>query len=182
MTKVTLLSISILFMVNHGVLAQKFVTDSSHVSFFSEAAIEDIKAHNKAAKSVFDASTGEIVFSVPIGEFEFEKSLMKEHFNENYLETEKYPKSTFKGKLIGFEPTTGVQEVTASGTLEIHGISREVSIPGKIDYSEGNVRADAVFMVKLKDYKIKIPRLLFQNIAEEIEVTVTFYYSPYEKN
>ena len=83
--------------------AQKFVTEKTFVTFFSDAAIEDITAENKAASGIFNSATNDIAFSIPIKEFEFAKSLMKEHFNEKYMDTEKYPKSTFRGKITGFD-------------------------------------------------------------------------------
>src|SRR5688572_14556746 len=82
---------------------QKYSTEQTFVTFFSDAAIEDITAENKKTAGAFNSATGEIAFSVPIKEYQFEKSLMKEHFNEKYMETEKYPKSTFQGKVTGYD-------------------------------------------------------------------------------
>ncbi|MCI0750522.1 MAG: YceI family protein [Flammeovirgaceae bacterium] len=163
------------FFVNGN--AQKFTTEKSQITFFSDAAIEDIAATNIKAAGLFDVSTSEIVFSVPIKDFEFEKSLMKEHFNEKYMESDKYPKSTFKGKVAGYDVSKpGKQTATAKGTLTIHGISKEVDIPGTVQFENGKVLIDAVFKVKLADYKIKIPQLLWQNIAEEVEVKLNFEF------
>lgn len=158
--------------------AQKFTTEKSKVTFFSSAAIEDITAENSKAASIYNHETSEVAFSIPIKEFEFEKSLMKEHFNEKYMDTEKYPKATFQGKFSGFGSGTGVQSVQAKGKLTIHGITREVDIPGTMEWVDGKINAKAMFKIKLEDYKIKIPQLLWQNIAEEVEVTVEFTYKP----
>jgi polyisoprenoid-binding protein YceI len=159
--------------------AQKFTTEKTFVSFFSHAAIEDIKAENTKTAGVFNSATGDIAFSVPIKEYEFEKSLMKEHFNEKYLETEKYPKSTFQGKVSGYDANaTGTQNVTSKGKLTIHGVTQEVEIPGTIEKEGDKLLMKSKFIVKLADYKIAIPQLLWQNIAEQVEVTADFTFKP----
>ena len=159
--------------------AQKYTTETTFVSFFSDAAIEDITAENKKTAGVFNSSTGDIAFSVPIKEYQFEKSLMQEHFNEKYMETEKYPKSTFQGKVSGYDANaTGAQNVTSKGKLTIHGETKEVEIPGTIEKQGDKLVMKSKFIVKLADYKIAIPQLLWQNIAEQVEVTVDFTFKP----
>ena len=151
--------------------------ESSVVSFFSDGAIEDISAHTSKSVSIFNVATGDVAFSIPIQDFEFEKSLMKEHFNEKYMETEKFPKSTFQGKLTGFQTTgAGEQQARATGKLTIHGVTKEVDLPGTIEFVSGKIVMKSKFVVKLVDYKIAIPQLLWQNIAEEIEVKIDFTY------
>lgn len=158
---------------------QKFSTEKTFVSFFSDAAIEDITADNTKTVGAFNAATGDIAFSVPIKEYEFEKSLMKEHFNEKYMETEQFPKSTFQGKVTGYDPNaTGVQNVSSKGKLTIHGQTHEVEIPGTIEKQGDKLIMKSKFIVKLEDYKIAIPQLLWQNIAEQVEVTVDFTFKP----
>jgi polyisoprenoid-binding protein YceI len=159
-------------------MSQKYSLEKSSVVFFSEAAIENIEAINIKSASIFNATTSEIVFSIPIVEFEFEKSLMKEHFNETYLESEKYPKALFQGKLSGYSAQSVEQSVKAIGKLTIHGVTREVEIPGTMEMIEAKLIARSKFRIHLKDYKIKIPKLLWQNIAEDVEVTVEFIYKP----
>ena len=161
--------------------AQKFISAESKIHFFSDAPLEDIEATTTEARSVFDSNSGEMVFSVPVESFQFEKKLMQEHFNENYLESEKYPKSSFKAAITDWNGQTGEQEVEVSGDFTLHGVTKNVSIPGQINFTDDKVVVDAVFTVLLKDYKIKIPKAVFMNIAEEIEVTVHFEYDPYEK-
>ncbi|MBK5278018.1 MAG: YceI family protein [Bacteroidia bacterium] len=157
--------------------AQKFVTESSSVSFFSDGAIEDISAQNSKAVSIFNSTTGDIVYSIPIKDFEFEKSLMKEHFNEKYLETEKFPKATFQGKISGFTiASAGEQIAKAAGKLTIHGVTKEIEVPGTVEIAKGKLVMKSKFMVKLEDYSIAIPQLLWQNLAEEVEVKIEFTY------
>jgi polyisoprenoid-binding protein YceI len=158
---------------------QKFAADKTFVKFFSNAAIEDITATNTKSSSIFNEETGDVVFSIPLKEFEFEKSLMKQHFNEKYMETEQFPKSTFQGKISGYQSSlTGEQKATATGKMTIHGVTRDVEIPGTMVNANGVLTMKAKFMVKLDDYKIKIPQLLWKNIAEQVEVTVEFNFKP----
>ena len=160
-------------------VAQKFVTETSHVSFYSHAAIEDIRAENKKASGIFDSETGDIAFSIPINEFQFAKSLMQEHFNEKYMESDKYPKGSFQGKITGYNKSAaGTQQVKASGKLTIHGVTKDVEIPGTIEKTDGKLAMKAKFIVKLVDYKIKIPELLWNKVAEQVEVTVDFTFKP----
>ena len=156
---------------------QKYSSEKGLITFFSDAAIEDIKAENNMVGSLFNATSGELVYIVKIKDFKFEKSLMREHFNEKYMETEKFPKSTFQGKLVGFNPTAhGEQKVRAVGKLNIHGVTRDIDIPGTIEFSSGKAVMKSKFMVKLADYDIKIPKLIWQNIAEQVEVKIDFTY------
>ena len=161
--------------------AQKFVSSSSEIKFFSGALLEDIEAVNTKSKSVFDSDNGQIVFSIPINQFEFKKSLMKEHFNEKYMESDKYPKATFKGQINNFVKEKTIADAFAEGELEIHGVKNKIKIPGSLEYKNDGIIILAVFTVKLEDYKIEIPTLLFQKIAEEVEVTISFEYKKYEK-
>jgi polyisoprenoid-binding protein YceI len=104
---------------------------------------------------------------------------MQEHFNEKYLETDKYPKATFQGKIEGFLlSTTTQQTVKAVGKLSLHGITKDVSIPGTILVTNNKLALESKFIVKLADYEIKIPQLMWQNIAEQVEVTLNFTYKP----
>jgi hypothetical protein len=159
--------------------AQKFSLEKSTIMFFSDAAIEDIKADNKKTSAIFNSENGEIVFSIPIQEFQFDKSLMKEHFNEKYMESDKFPKATFQGKISDFDPSkTEPQNARANGKLTIHGVTNDVEIPGTIEKQGDKYLIKSKFIVKLADYKIEIPQLLWQNIAEQVEVTADFTFKP----
>ena len=158
---------------------QKYSVEKSLITFFSHAAIEDIKADNKKASGIFNTATGEIVFSIPIREFQFKKSLMQEHFNEKYMESDLYPKATFQGQVSGFTmDADGTREAKAVGKLTIHGVTNDVEIPGTIEKNDNRLLMKSKFNVKLVDYKITIPQLLWQNIAEQVEVTVEFVFKP----
>lgn len=171
---ITLLLMSLCYFAG----AQKMKSDNSYIRFYSEAPLEDIEAVNEASTSIIDIEARTFVFVVPIVEFQFEKSLMQEHFNENYLESEKYPKAIFKGKIDSWDGSNGKKNVTASGEMEIHGVTRNMTIESSIDYSGDKATVESVFMVNLEDHKIKIPKAVFYKIAEEIEVTIKFEYKP----
>ncbi len=160
-------------------IAQKYTSDKSSVKFFSHATIEDITAVNAESSSIFNEATGEVVYAIPIKEFVFDKPLMKDHFNDKYMESEKFPKATFQGKISGYQPTvTGQQNATAVGKLTIHGVTQDVQIPGTMESLNGVLTMKSKFMIKLVDYNIEIPKLLWQKIAEQVEVTVEFNYKP----
>jgi len=160
------------------------MTKNGYIGFFSSTPVEDIKADNNQVASVIDVSTGEIVFQVLIKSFKFAKALMEEHFNENYLESEKFPRSTFKGKITNLAAIDfskpGQYEVTVEGDLNIHNVTNKVSVKGSIEVIPGGINANSKFNVVPEDYKIKIPAIVRENIAKIIEVTVAIRYSPVE--
>jgi len=148
--------------------AQKFIGKSGEISFFSEAPMEDIKAINNKVSAVYDGETKQLVFQLDIKDFIFPKSLMQEHFNENYLESDIYPKSIFKGKVISQEGKNTIVE----GSLTIHGKTNKIKVEGTLKQEKKTVNISAEFTVKLEDYDIEIPTIVMYKIAEEIEVKV----------
>lgn len=172
-----LLAIALLMAVN--VKAQIYKTSTGTVSFHSGTSAEDIDGTNSAVAAAMSASTGAVEFSMSINSFQFKKALMQKHFQENYLESSKFPKATFKGKLVDNSKVNytknGTYDVSIKGTLTIHGVSKEVTIPGKIVVAGNKITLKATgadFKVKPKDYDIKIPANNAAQIADEIEVTV----------
>jgi polyisoprenoid-binding protein YceI len=159
-----------------------YVCKNAKISLYSEAPIEDISAETATGTSVFNASTGDIAFSVNIRSFTFPKSLMQEHFNTDYMESDKYPKATFKGKIQQQIDVTknGTYPVTATGDLTVHGVTKNRSITGKVTVDNGTVTITSEFTVKCADHNITIPRLVFHNIAESIQMKVNATYSPYK--
>ena len=147
---------------------------NSEVSFFSEAPLENIEAHNKYAKGIIDWKTNNFSFRIPIKDFVFKKSLMQEHFNENYMESDKFPNATFKGKMDGDYnlKKSGTYQVTATGEIEIHGVKQQRTIPATIEVKGKTVTVSSSFKVELEDHEIEIPTIVFSKIAEIIEVTL----------
>jgi polyisoprenoid-binding protein YceI len=173
--------LSFLFFTAH---AQKYMTKNGYIGFYSHTAMEDIKGDNNQVASVLDISTGEMVFQVLIKSFHFDKALMEEHFNENYMESEKIPKSTFKGKitnlaLIDFTKN-GKYDVTVEGDLNIHNVTNKVTEKGTIEVVSGGINASSSFNIVPEDYKINIPGVVRDNIAKNLELTVTMKYAPVE--
>jgi len=165
-----------------GAFAQKFMTKNGNVSFFSTSPMENIEAHNKQVNAALDVATGDFVFKILIKSFEFEKALMQEHFNENYMESDKYPNSTFQGKITNLSSVdftkNGEYDVEVQGKLTIHGVTKDVTEKGKFTVKDGAVQGLSKFNVKLADYDIAIPKAVANNIAEVIEVTVDVKMNP----
>lgn len=161
-----------------SLFSQKYSSVASEISFYSDAPLEKIQAVNKEGKSVLNLASGEIAFVISIRGFHFEKPLMEEHFNENYLESDKYKTATFKAKIDGEIDVRkdGVYDAAATGKMNIHGVEKDYTIPGKVTVNGGKISIDSKFNVSIADHKIEIPQLVIQNIAEVVEVTVHFDY------
>ncbi len=179
--------IAILFVfqsTNSTVFAQRYTLEDSKVHFFSSAVVEDIEAVNKDCKGVIDSKTDAFSFRIPIKSFVFPSSLMQQHFNENYMESEKYPNATFKGKIEGDYDLKkdGTYDVMAVGDLEIHGKKQPRKIHSQIIVKNGKASIKSTFNVKLEDHDVEIPSLMFQKIAEIIKVDMNSDLKLYEKN
>jgi len=174
--KKIILSITCIIIFATTLQAQKLMTRTGKVSFFSSTPIENIEAFNNEVACALDTKTGALLYIVPIKSFKFEKSLMRDHFNENYMESDTYPKATFKGEISNLEKVNftknGSYQVTTKGTLTIHGVAKAVTIPGTITVKGNQVTTYSKFTVKTADYDIKIPAITADKIAREIEVTV----------
>ncbi len=175
------LSVIILSLVT-SVNAQKFMTKNGFISFYGHTQMEDIKADNNQVASVLDISTGDLVFQVLIKSFHFDRALMEEHFNENYLESDKFPKATFKGKITNLQSVNftknGTYDVTVEGDLTIRDATNKINAKGTIEVISGGINASSKFLISPEDYKINIPGVVRDKIAKNLEVTVTIKYSP----
>jgi hypothetical protein len=160
-----------------------YICKNANITLFSKAPIEDIEAKSAKGTSVYNAATGDLAFSLLMTSFVFPKSLMQEHFNENYMESDKYPQATFKGKIAEHVDATkdGTYPVNATGVLTVHGVAQNRTIPGSISVKGGVVTMTSEFMVKCADHKITIPTIVFHNIAESIKITVSATYEAYKK-
>lgn len=156
--------------------AQKYMTKSGTIKFFSDTPMEKIEAENRQVNSALDFSTGNFVFKVLIRGFEFPKALMQEHFNENYMESEKFPNSTFNGKITNIKDVNlgkdGVYKVVVEGDLTLHGVTNKVKVNGSIEVKAGKVSGSSSFNIAPKDYNITIPKAVIKNISEAIKVDV----------
>ncbi len=160
-----------------------YLATGGKVSFFSETPVENIDATTESMTSVLNISNNEVQFTVPLRTFKFKKALMEEHFNEKYVESEIYPKSTFKGKIndtIDWARDT-VIAVSATGEFNLHGVTKTITEKGKLTIRGTKIRLDVSFLIALKDYNIEIPKLVTKSIAEEIRVDLNCDYNPYVK-
>ena len=170
-----LLCCALIFCSLKGEGQKKFGTANGTINFISNAELELIKASSDKLQGVIDPGSNQFAFSIPVQSFRgFNSDLQREHFNEKYMESEKYPKITFTGKIIEQVDftTDGTYEVRAKGDLDIHGQKQTRIIKSKIEISEGVVTILADFKVPLADHNISIPRIVNQKIATEIEVNV----------
>jgi polyisoprenoid-binding protein YceI len=159
-----------------------YMTRSGQVSFFSKTSMENIEGTNNEVTSMIDVSKGDVVFAVLVKSFHFEKALMEEHFNENYMESTKYPKATFQGKFtnasaISFDKD-GSYQATVEGDLTMHGVKQRQTATGTITVTKGKISAVSTFIIKLADYKIERPSLVADKISETIEIRVNCQYDP----
>jgi hypothetical protein len=154
-----------------------YKSTKTSVKFFSHSILEDIEATTSKSGSAFNMATREVGVLIPITTFVFHRSLMQEHFNENYLESDKYPEASFAGKLDEKYTIKPGEEfhTMAKGILTIHGVSQSREIPLTLKMNDdGVITSRGMFNIKLADHNIKIPTLVFQNIAEVVEVTFDF--------
>ena len=156
---------------------------ATSISFYSEAPLENIEAVSKVATIVLQTASNDLQVRLAIQSFKFKNALMEEHFNENYLESEKYPYCTFKGKINEKIDYTreGESKVTVTGKMELHGVTRDVTIDGTLTRVGNELKLFAKFPVKVADYNIEVPSMYVKNIAEVVDVTFTTVLEPYKK-
>ncbi len=181
--KYTVLYIFLLLLADVSAFAQsRFIDRQGSASFYSEAPIENIDAHSKEAMSIIDIKTGEIVASVAMKSFEFEKSLMQEHFNENYVESDKYPTASFKGKIADMTnidlTKDGTYRMDVDGDMTIHGVTKPLQCKVEIKKAGQSLTATTSFPIQVADFDIDIPKVVFYNIAEVVDVKIAFSYKP----
>ena len=159
---------------------QLYFTKNGRISFFSKTSLEDISASNNQVLSVINMQTGAIQFSLLNNAFYFPKAKMQDDFNDNYIESNKYPKSTFTGTITDIGTINlnndGNYQVHINGDLMIHGVTKNITAPGTINIKSGSISGTASFKVLLTDYNIKVPTIVTNKIAKEIEVTVSCNY------
>ena len=174
--KKILLTAACLTLCATSMFAQKYMTRTGKISFNATAASspEKIEAVNNEVANIVDAKSGDVVFQVLIKSFKFERALMQEHFNENYMESDKYPKAEFKGTIAdmgGMSPSKdGTYNVKVSGKLTMHGVTKDVTVPGTVTVKGTSITLKAKFMLNLKEYNINIPSLVSDKVAKEATV------------
>jgi hypothetical protein len=158
------------------------MTKNGFISFYSHTPMEDIKAENNQVVGILDISTGEMVFQALIKSFHFDRALMEEHFNENYMESDKIPKSIFKGKITDLKSVdftkNGTYNVMVDGDLTIHDVTNKISAKGTIEVITGGINASSKFNIVPEDYKIIIPGVVKDKFDKSLLLTVTMKYTP----
>ncbi|PHN07954.1 YceI family protein [Flavilitoribacter nigricans] len=172
--------LSLTLISGQALFSQKYFTRAGKVTFTSEAPLEKIEAANEKATSVLDAASGKMEFAVLIKAFQFEKALMQEHFNENYMESSTFPKAVFKGQIVNPSAVDfskdGIYEVKVAGDMTIHGVTKTIEVPGKIRIERGEISASSVFELTVADFNIKIPAVVRENIAKTVAVSIDLNY------
>jgi polyisoprenoid-binding protein YceI len=165
--------------------SQRYFTRTGFVNFFSEAPLENIEAQNNQATCIVDIESGEVVSRVLMNAFQFEKALMQEHFNENYVESDKYPQASFKAQIKNLETldfeSKSKQEVILEGELTIKDVTKKVTIAGEFYIDEDIFYVSSSFIIEPADYNINIPRAVRNNIAKEIEVSLVFKLEEFKR-
>jgi polyisoprenoid-binding protein YceI len=177
-----LLTVLALLLTGNCIAQNVWLCTNAKTSFFSRALVENIDATSNTSSSAINFQNNQVYIKISIRDFSFKNKLMEEHFNENYLESEKYPVATFVGHLTN---PVNVKDLTSSkvnidGELTIHGVAKAYSLSATLSKTDEKITAASSFNVKLEDHKIKIPKLLFEKIAETIEVSYSglFYLKP----
>ena len=174
--KVKILFLITLVAISCHVSGQKFATKNGHIKFFSETPLEKIEAHNQQVNAAYDQQSGFFVFKVLMKSFEFEKALMQEHFNENYVESNKFPNATFLGKVMNYSEMNfskdGIYKVDIDGKLTLHGVTKSVQEEGTFEIKQGKLLGKAKFNILLSDFQVSIPGTVANNISNAVEITV----------
>ena len=165
-----------------GYSQSKYFTKSGSINFDASGVTEDIKAENKKATFVLDAKSGAIELAVLLKAFEFDRALMQEHFNENYVESDQFPKSTYKGKITNFSDVNlsqdGSYPVKITGQLTIHGVTKEIPSRGTIVVKDGKVSGTASFIITLSDFGIDIPSIVKDKISKTVNIHIAVWLDP----
>jgi polyisoprenoid-binding protein YceI len=165
--------------MSHFVIAQdKILTKTGQITFeASVPSFEEVKATNKISACVLNTKTGDIASVAMVKSFKFKSALMEEHFNENYIESEKYPKTIFKGKIESFDIsklTTQKQEFTIKGIIELHGKSKPISVIAMISKNENTITLTSNFVLNTDDFNIDLPFLISNKVSKKVEVRLDY--------
>lgn len=164
--------IAVAFLMSGMVFSQKMLTRSGEIKFDATVpgATDLVYATNSTVSSIFDKITGDIVVQAMVKSFKFKLPLMEEHFNENYMESDKLPKANFKGKVLSYDGKSGNYDV--EGDLTIHGVTNKVKTKMTIAPDGNKLILSGGFNIKLSDYKLAVPALAKKTLAETAKITL----------
>lgn len=173
-----LLLLSMLFFLTGVIAQEKLITKTGKITFeASVPSFEEVKAKNEGVTCVLNPKTGEIASLALVKGFRFKLALMEEHFNENYIESDQYPKSTFKGKIENFDIktlTATAKDYTIKGKLELHGKTKDISVTAQIKKTDTGIEIVSNFFVNADDFDIKIPSVVKSKVSNKVNVKTEF--------
>lgn len=182
MLKETFFAVMALFLAFSSLAQDKYFTKNGNINFYSKAPMEDIEAKNRTVAAILDKKTGAVQFSVVMKGFQFQKALMQEHFNENYVESSKYPKGEFKGTITNNSAIDyskpGTYTAKVRGKLTIHGVTKDVETSGTIKVDGSGLDVNTAFNILLSDYNIRIPAVVKDKLSNSIRITVDCNLGP----
>ncbi|MCW5517068.1 YceI family protein [Muriicola sp. Z0-33] len=172
------ISAAILLLFGNLIIGQtNLKTSEGAITFNASTPLEDIYAVNNEVNAILQLENGQFAAVLLMKDFRFKRALMQEHFNENYVESERYPKAYFTGRIIDFnieEVPYSEKEFTIEGKLTIHGLTRSLTTKNTLKKHTDGIEMKSVFMIKPEEFNIKVPKLLFKKIAQEVLVEVHF--------
>lgn len=185
LTKNIFLVTALLFNSLNLLAQEKYFTRNGNVTFNSGTSLEKIEGINHKAASVLDAATGRLEFTILMKAFEFDRALMEDHFHENYMESEKFPKAAFKGSIVNNTDISysknGTYTVKVSGDLTIHGVTKPITTTASIEVKDKKIIAKSSFQIAIEDFKIEIPSLVKDKIDKQAKIVVDLIYEPMNK-
>lgn len=172
MNKIIVTIVCLVF--SSAVFSQKMLTRSGEIKFDATVpgALDAVIATNNTVSSIFDKSNGDFVVQAMVKSFKFKSPLMEEHFNENYMESDKLPKASFKGKVLNYDSKSGSYDV--EGDLTLHGVTNKVKTKMTFTNTDDKVAISGKFTVKLNDYKLDVPALAKKTLAETAKIEIKF--------
>lgn len=164
----------LVFCAHASAKSQVFTTRTGFIGFYSKTALEDIRAENNQVYAAIDATKKNLAFTLLMRGFIFTKELMQEHFNENYVESDKYPKSTFTGSFSGDLDISkeGTYNVVVKGNLTLHNVTKQIEVPATLEVKSGRLLGRSVFKLRPEDFNISIPSIVREKITTEITARV----------
>jgi hypothetical protein len=170
------------FLTSTAQAQSKYIARQGQVSFYSYTSVENIEATNNQAFSILEGREGTLAISMLMKAFVFEKALMEEHFNESYIESDIYPKSSFEGKILDFDPSFSAEQTKRiQGKITIHGVTKDIELKAKILREDDLLFVSGDFQLQVADFKVKIPPIVAGNIAETIQIKFRLQYQMYEQ-
>jgi hypothetical protein len=184
--KIKIFIVLLVFSFSSGIYAQKLITKEGKIKIFSQTPLFTIEAVNNKVASILNTQTGDIVVSTLVRSFKFREALVEEHFNENYMDSEKYPKAVFMGKIVNYHTIDfskdGEYKAVVVGKLTIHGTTNKIEDNAKIIVKDKKIRGELTFDVSLSAFNIRVEKTYKKAIKDEIKLRVDFAYKPYKQS